>query len=96
MGQDGSGPPRPIAIIRTLLFGVVVFAVALPAGALLANAAPAVPHLTPAAAEVTERSQQTEAMVDPMLGPSLIYTGAAALVVSVVGLVIVARRRRLW
>lgn len=36
------------------------------------------------------------AMSDPVFASSMIYTGVAALAVSVVGMVLVARRRRLW
>lgn len=94
MERNGSDPPRPGAIIRSLLLATTIFAVAMSTGALLAGAAAAGSELTPAATETA--AEQTNSALDPMLGPSLIYTGTAALAVSVVGLVMVARRRRLW
>lgn len=86
-------PPDPGAICRSLLLGVSVFVLAALAGALLSGAAPAADRVsqeTPAAASTTPPTP------DRTFAHSMVVSGAGALAVSVAGLVMVARRRRLW
>ncbi|MPZ25339.1 MAG: hypothetical protein GEV12_02525 [Micromonosporaceae bacterium] len=89
---------RPGAVLRSLLLGVSVFALAVVAGALLSGVAPAVPD-RPAAASGPDRVTTAPAR-DPArtyaFARSMIYTGTTGLAVSISGLVMVGRRRRLW
>lgn len=80
---------------------MVVFALAAVTGALLAGAAPAgpAPASRPAspvliAVPADQPGRANDAAVD--FAHSMIYSGATALVVSIAGMVMVIRRRRLW
>lgn len=91
-------PARSGPIWRSLLLGLSVFVLAALTGALLAGATSAVPAGPPPAAG-SERAA-TAGPPDPALSRdfarSMIYTGTAGLLVSVSGLVMIGRRRRLW
>jgi hypothetical protein len=83
-----------------------MFAVAVLAGALLSGAAPASRADQPAALHgpVWQAQDVSEAAAERALAEedtttfarSMVVSGAAALTVSVIGLVVVGRRRRLW
>lgn len=85
------------AVARSVLLGAAVFALATLTGALLSGAAPAMSATGagPAGAPAPP-ADPSYAAQDATFGQSMILSGAAALTVSVAGLVIVGRRRRLW
>lgn len=106
MADDSHGGRRPArrfrfhpgAILRSLLLGVSVFALAAVTGALLSGAAPAVPDRSPAAPEpdrVTSAPPANSAVAGTF-ARSMIYTGTTGLAVSISGMVMIGRRRRLW
>jgi hypothetical protein len=89
---------RPSIVIRSLLLAAWVFTVAALTGALLSGAAPAAPA-EPAGEAGTGRPPAAGPSPDPLtetFARSMIYTGSAGLAVSISGLVLVSRRRRLW
>jgi ABC-type Fe3+ transport system permease subunit len=89
--------PGARALLRSVLLGAAVFTLAALTGALLSGAAttpPPEPPPDPAIAPVA--GQPAEPAAEAALADSLIFSGAAGLVVSVCGLVLVTRRRRLW
>ena len=91
-------------VIRSLLLGATVFALAALAGALLSGAAPAVlttdlvgsPPATTAPPAAGEPAPPATGPVYHSFAVSMIWSGAAALAVSVTGMMIVGRRRRQW
>lgn len=96
---------RPaVAVLRSVLLATTVFALAALAGAVLSGAATAEPVTgtpTPGprvAAVTAEHATAPEASgaADPVFTRSIVLSGAVALTVSVAGLVLVGRRRRLW
>lgn len=110
-GATGSVPARPAAtatkVLRSLVLAIAMFAVAALAGVLLSGAAPANRGDQPAAEPSTARGERSDVTADAgstgtptsdlaWFGRSMVVTGTAALAVSVAGMVIVGRRRRLW
>ncbi|MGH3683300.1 MAG: hypothetical protein ACRDT2_23990 [Natronosporangium sp.] len=89
---------QPGAVLRSLLLGLSVFALAAVAGALLSGAAPAVPNQPPAAPgpDRVTSAPAADPAVAGMFARSMIYTGTTGLAVSISGMVMIARRRRLW
>lgn len=98
-------------VVRSLLLGAAVFALAAFAGALLSGAAPADPAdpatTNPTATglaatdsavsgSVATAPAAAEPSTDLTLAQSMIYTGSAGLAVSLAGLALVGWRRRLW
>lgn len=97
------------AILRSLVFATAMFAVAALTGVLLSGAAPASladpPQTAPGAAPEAppDRAAGTRVGSDQVLADdtttfarSMVVSGAAALAVSAIGLIIVGRRRRSW
>ncbi|QSB14768.1 hypothetical protein JQS43_25555 [Natronosporangium hydrolyticum] len=102
-----AGRPEPATLLRALLLGVVVFVAALLAAGLLAGAAPAGPAepVTGDAADAADAAGSTvsvaeqqppAAQADLDFAHSMVVSGLVALTLSVIGTVMVARRRRLW
>lgn len=98
--------PSPLNVLRSLLIGVAVFTLAALTGALLPGSAPIseepAPHGTPATGWVTSFADReppeatTRATEHRTFARSMVYSGATGLTLSVAGLVMVCRRRRLW
>jgi hypothetical protein len=89
--------PGARALLRSVLLGAAVFTLAALTGVLLSGAAttpPPDPPPDPAIAAVA--GQPAGPAAEATLADSLIFSGAAGLVLSVGGLVLVTRRRRLW
>lgn len=84
---------RRTAILRSFLLSAAVFTLAAVTGALLAGAAPTSPAEAPEAATPDSGHHSTSELV---FAQSMVYTGTAALTLSVTGLVMVGRRRRFW
>ena len=97
-GVPGRSRPSQGAFLRSLLLGFCVFALAVLGGVLLSGAAPAVPAEPPGAIpdERIARAPVSGPAPELIFAQSMIYTGTAGLSVSVAGLVMVGRRRRLW
>lgn len=89
---------RPGAVLRSLLLGASVFALAALTGMLLSGAARAMPAEPPGAVPTGRAAPaaNTGPPPDQIFAHSMIYTGTAGLTVSVAGLIMVGRRRRLW
>jgi uncharacterized protein (TIGR03382 family) len=83
-----------------VVLGAVVFTLAALTGVLLSGTAPAgtLASETPSDPGDAEDAAAVERsnVVDPTFAQSMVFSGTAALTVSVVGLVMVGRRRRLW
>jgi hypothetical protein len=105
MRTDGRGPQtsatwmlgrrrrRRTVIFRSLLLSVAVFTLSAFTGALLAGSAPSSP------AEVRNHDAgdpATHSADEQVFAQSMVFSGTAALTLSVTGLVIVGRRRRFW
>ena len=97
-GEAGRSRPSRGAVLRSLLLGFAVFALAVLGGVLLSGAAPAVPAEPPGAIPDGRAARAPVSGPAPELvfAQSMIYSGTAGLAVSVAGLVMVGRRRRLW
>lgn len=111
-GAMGTRAARPAAaasrVLRSLVVAIAMFVVAALAGVLLSGAAPAhragQPEPGPPgdqpdiAAEAGSGRAPDEDNTEDIarFGHSLVVSGAAALAVSVAGMVLVGRRRRLW
>lgn len=86
-------------VVRSLLLAGSVFALAALTGALLSGAAPALPAERIGGAGPgpgSAAAPSPDPAVSDAFAHSMIYTGSAGLVVSISGLVMVGRRRRLW
>jgi hypothetical protein len=94
----GRSRPSRGAVLRSLLLVFSVFVLAVLGGVLLSGAAPAVPAEPPGAIpdERAARAPVSGPAPELVFAQSMIYTGTAGLGVSVAGLVMVGRRRRLW
>lgn len=108
-GWAGEHVPRAVArrpsrevrfrrgvLLRFLLLSVVVFGVAVLTGTLLSGAAPAAPAADRSASAGRPEPVASAPVPEQVFAHSLIYTGSAGLAVSIAGLVMVGRRRRLW
>jgi ABC-type Fe3+ transport system permease subunit len=86
---------RRAVVARSILLSAVVFTLAALTGAALASAAPA--RSMPAASDsaVTSSVYQYPSP-DQAFARSMVYSGTAALALSVTGIVMVGRRRRFW
>jgi hypothetical protein len=89
----GRQRPRRPTVIRSLLLSAAVFALAAVTGALLAGAAPASPAEAPESVAAGPARDSASQLV---FAQSMVYSGTAALTLSVTGIVMVGRRRRLW
>lgn len=90
---------RPGAgLLRSLLLGLAVFTTTVLAGVFLSGATTSGPepvsHASTAAESAASPDQATG--TDLAFARSLVYSGTGALVLSVVGLVMVIRRRQQW
>ena len=84
---------RRTVIFRSLLLSVAVFTLAAATGAMLASSTPSSP------AEATEYAADApgrHSAYEQVFAQSMVYSGTAALTLSVTGLVMVGRRRRFW
>lgn len=99
-------PGRRPGLLHSMLLGAVLFAIGTVTGALLSGTAPA-GHTPPGrdaapvpAAASSARPPDADPVAaqgtDQAFARSMIYSGGVALVLSVVGMVMVGRRRRLW
>jgi ABC-type Fe3+ transport system permease subunit len=88
--------PGARALLRSVLLGAAVFTLAALTGALLSGAATTPPPDPPPDPAIAPVAGQPAEPAQAALADSLIFSGAAGLVVSVCGLVLVTRRRRLW
>jgi hypothetical protein len=80
-------------VLRSLLLSAAVFTLAAVTGALLAGAAPVSPAEAP---ESPAADPARYSSPDLVFAQSMVYSGTAALTLSVTGIVMVGRRRRLW
>lgn len=92
---------RPVVVLRSMALAVVVFVVAAVTGAQLAEAEPAdSTQGSPCSCEWQATGSVRGHPDDPVTGHtfalSLVYSGTGALAISVLGLVMVGRRRRHW
>ncbi len=89
-----------VRFLQPILVGVTVFIAAAVVGMLLAGAVPpprpATPGDTVSASRVTSEPAATPDEEQRTFARSLVASGAAGLVLSITGMVMVARRRRFW
>jgi hypothetical protein len=85
---------RRATVLRSVLLSAAVFTLAALTGAVLAGAAPARPA-EPVAGDAPASSVHAYSH-DPAFARSMVFSGTAALTVSVAGIVMIGRRRRSW
>jgi hypothetical protein len=85
---------RRATVVRSVLLSAAVFTLAALTGAVLASAAPARPA-EPEPGHVATSPVHAYAY-DPDFARSMVFSGTAALTLSVAGIVMIGRRRRSW
>ncbi|HEY8474739.1 MAG TPA: hypothetical protein VIL37_19230 [Natronosporangium sp.] len=84
---------RRLTIFRALLLSVVVFTLSTVTGVLLSGALPGTPAGVP---EDAATDPARHSAYEAAFAQSMVYSGTAALTLSVTGLVMIGRRRRYW